>query len=348
VSWQYRLGAGGFPSVASGALPEFRSVLGEVARVPVMPAEPPGIARALDLLRAGGTVAFPTETVYGLGALAFDRLAVARIFEIKRRPNFDPLIVHVLDRAMLGQVTVELPAFAEALAERFWPGALTLVLRKRDAVPDLVTAGMPTVAVRVPSHPVARALLAGVQSPIAAPSANPFGALSPTRAEHVANALGASVDLVLDGGPSEHGLESTIVALEPRPALLRPGAIPVEAIEAIVGPLARGGDGALVAPGGLPHHYAPRTRLRVIDPSRVPLPERKRAGALTLGDEVGGYAAIQRLSPAGDLRQAAARFFEALHTLDTAGLERIDAQPMPETGLGLAMMDRLRRAAALG
>ncbi|MGA7355597.1 MAG: Sua5/YciO/YrdC/YwlC family protein, partial [Candidatus Cybelea sp.] len=211
-----------------------------------------------------------------------------------------------------------------------------------------VTAGAPTVAVRLPSHPVARALLAGLQAPIAAPSANPFGALSPTRAEHVAKALGASVDLILDAGPSEYGLESTIVGFDPEPALLRPGAIPVEAIEAIVGPLTRPRGGAILAPGRLPQHYAPRTRLRVIDPSQVPKQERLRAAALTLRDEFPGYAAAERLSPTGDLRQAAARFFEALHALDALGLERIDAQPLPETGLGLAMMDRLRRAAGAG
>jgi L-threonylcarbamoyladenylate synthase len=327
-------------------LPEFGCLVGEGARVPILAAGPAGIARAIEVLRAGGTVAFPTETVYGLGGLAFDRLAVARIFEIKQRPRFDPLIVHVLDRAMLEEVALELSPIAERLAERFWPGGLTLVLGKREAVPDLVTAGAPTVAVRIPSHPVARALLAGLQAPIAAPSANPFGALSPTRAEHVAKALGASVDLILDAGRSDHGLESTIVAFDPGPVLLRPGAIPVEAIEAVVGPLTRPREGAVLAPGRLPQHYAPRTRLQVIDPSQVPKHERTHAAALTLCDEFPGYAAAERLSPTGDLRQAAARFFEALHALDAIGLERIDAQPLPETGLGLAMMDRLRRAAA--
>lgn len=323
-------------------------MVGEGAPVPAMPAGPSSIARAVEMLRAGGIVAFPTETVYGLGGLAFDRLAVARIFEIKRRPNFDPLIVHALDRAMVEEIVLQFSPIAETLAQRFWPGGLTLVLPKRDAVPALVTAGAPSVAVRVPSHPVARALLAGANAPIAAPSANPFGALSPTRAEHVVKALGASVDLILDGGPSEHGLESTIVGFDPRPVLLRPGAIPVEAIEAVVGSLLRRRSGALVTPGGLPQHYAPRTRLRVIDPSQVPQQERNRAGALTLHDEFPGYAATEQLSPSGDLRQAAARFFEALHALDAVGVERIDAQPLPETGLGLAMMDRLRRAAASG
>ncbi len=313
-----------------------------------LPAGPESIARAVRLLRNGGVVAFPTETVYGLGALAFDRVAVARIFEIKRRPSFDPLIVHVLDGRMLARVALELSALAQTLADSFWPGPLTLVLRKRAAVPDLVTAGLPTVAVRIPSHPVARAILRGLGDPIAAPSANPFGALSATRAEHVAKGLGASVDLILDGGPSEHGLESTIVAVEPEPALLRPGAIPSEAIEAVAGPLARLGGGPVIAPGLLAHHYAPRTPLRLIDPSAVPAAERARAGLLALREESAGYAATRVLARSGDLREAASGFFEALHALDALGLDRIDAQPLPRSGLGLAMMDRLERAASGG
>ncbi len=231
------------------------------------------------MLRAGGVVAFPTETVYGLGALAFDRLATARVFEIKQRPSFDPLIVHVLDEAMLERVVAGFPELARRLAARFWPGPLTLVLPKRPDLPDLVTAGLASVAVRMPAHPVARALLEAVGAPIAAPSANPFGALSPTRAEHVARGLGAQVDIVLDAGPSEHGLESTIVALDP-PALLRPGALPLESVEEITGPLARGRDGAILAPGTLSHHYSPRTPLRLIEPKGVPAAERMRAGAL--------------------------------------------------------------------
>ncbi len=182
--------------------------------------------------------------------------------------------------------------------------------------------------------------------PVAAPSANPFGALSPTRAEHVVAALGERVDLILDGGATEHGLESTIVALDPQPALLRPGAIPAEAIEEVSGPLVRAGGDAVRAPGQLPKHYAPRTPLRLIDPANVPSVERRRAGALALRCAFEGYAATRSLSRSGDLREAAAGFFEALHELDDLELERIDAQPLSESGLGLAIMDRLRRAAA--
>lgn len=312
----------------------------------LVPAGPENIVQAGQALRNGGVIAFPTETVYGLGALAFDPLAVARIFEIKGRPHFDPLIVHVLDREMLARVVVEVPRAAERLIERFWPGPLTLVLRKRAAVPDLVTAGLPSVAVRMPAHGFARALLKEVDSPIAAPSANPFGGLSPTRAEHVATGLGERVDLIVDGGPSEHGLESTIVALEPELALLRPGAIPIEAIEEVAGRLARSRGGPPQAPGDLPHHYSPRTPLRLIDPRLVPAHERREAGALALRETFEGYSAVRILSGEGNLREAAARFFEALHQLDSLALERIDAQPLPENGLGLAMMDRLARAAA--
>lgn len=314
--------------------------------MPVLTANRAGIQRAAEVLRGGGVVAFPTETVYGLGALAFAPAAVARVFEIKRRPHFDPLIVHVHDRTMLGDVVSNVPVLAERLMRRFWPGALTLVLDKTDDVPALVTAGLPTVAVRMPSHRVARSLLEAVRAPIAAPSANPFGALSPIRAEHVAQSLGDAVDVILDDGPTEHGIESTIVAFEPKPSLLRPGAVAVEAIEAIVGPLTRAPEGPARAPGMLAGHYAPLTPLRLIEPANVPSRERLGAGVLALRDRFDGYAATQVLSSSGDLREAAARFFDALHELDALALERIDAQPVEERGLGVAIMDRLRRGAA--
>ena len=314
----------------------------------LLPATRDSIARAAVLLRQGGVVAFPTETVYGLGALAFDARAVARIFEIKGRPSFDPLIVHVADRSMLAEVAAAVPPAGETLIERFWPGPLTLVLAKRPAVPGLVTAGLSTVAVRMSDHAVARALLEAVGSPLAAPSANPFGGLSPTRAEHVARMLGDRVDLILDGGATMHGIESTIVALEPRPVLLRPGAIAVEQIEAAIGPLERATRASAVrAPGQLAQHYAPATPLRLIDPKLVPEPERRRAGVITLRDDAcEGYSASRTLSRRGDLREAAAALFEMLHALDALGLERIDAAPVTESGLGLAIMDRLRRAAS--
>ncbi|HYL27039.1 MAG TPA: L-threonylcarbamoyladenylate synthase [Candidatus Nitrosotalea sp.] len=318
-------------------------------QVNLLTADAAGIAYAAALLRGGGVVAFPTETVYGLGAAALDSRAVARIFEIKQRPHFDPLIVHVLDSAMLERVAAEFPAAARRLAQQFWPGPLTLVLPKRPKVPDLTTAGLCTVAVRMPSHPVARALLAAVGAPLAAPSANAFGHLSPTCAEHVAAGLGEGPDLILDAGPSEHGIESTVLAVEETGlVLLRPGAIEAEAIEEIAGRLLRESDRETVrSPGRLPRHYSPRTPLRLIEPALVPEQERRGAGALVLREPFAGYAATRILSAGGDLREAASRFFGALHELDALGLDRIDAQPLPRQGLGAAMMDRLSRAAAL-
>lgn len=311
------------------------------------PVTPETIARAAELLRCGGVVAFPTETVYGLGARAFDPVAVARIFEIKQRPRFDPLIVHVNDWAMLESVVARIPPGARTVMERFWPGALTLVLEKTPRVPGIVTAGLPTVAVRMPSHPAVRTLLEALGEPLAAPSANPFGSLSPTRAEHVAQALGERVDLILDGGPSTLGVESTIIALDPEPVLLRPGAVSVEQLEAVVGPLSTDLQVKTVrSPGQLPVHYAPRTPLRIVEPAGVALGDRASAGVLTLRECFDGYAAGRVLSTSGDLRVAAASLFEALHDLDALALKRIDAQPFPERDLGRAIMDRLRRAAS--
>jgi L-threonylcarbamoyladenylate synthase len=313
----------------------------------LLPATPATIELAATCLRRGGVVAFPTETVYGLAAMAFDARAVARIFEIKGRPSFDPLIVHIAGAAMLERVVASVPPAAQALIERFWPGPLTLVLRKRAEVPSLVTAGLESVAVRMPAHPVACALIEAAGAPLAAPSANPFGGLSPTRAEHVNRMLGDRVDMIIDGGATSLGIESTVVALEPLPTLLRPGALPLEEIEALIGPLERAPAGSPVrAPGQLPLHYAPATPLRVIDPAVVAPHDRRRAGALSLSESIDGYALSRVLSARGDLREAAAALFEALHELDAAGLERIDAQPIAERGLGVAIMDRLRRAAA--
>jgi L-threonylcarbamoyladenylate synthase len=314
--------------------------------LPVVAATPESIDRAAALLRSGAVVAFPTETVYGLGAGALDARAVARIFEIKNRPEFDPLIVHVSDDGMLARVARDVPSAARALMDAFWPGPLTIVLRKAPGIPDLVTAGLPTVAVRMPAHPVARAILERAAIPLAAPSANPFGFLSPTRAEHVARMLGDRVDLIVDGGPCEHGVESTIVMLDPAPVLLRAGAIAVEAIEAIAGPLARDVPDAArpLAPGRLPQHYAPRTPIRILEPDDAPPSE--RAALLAFAQPRDGYAAVRVLSPSGDVREAAANLFACLHELDAVGCERIDAELVPEHGLGVAINDRLRRAAS--
>lgn len=312
-------------------------------------ASPEQLDRAARTLRAGGVVAFPTETVYGLGADAFNATAVARIFEIKGRPAFDPLIVHVLDDTMLRRVAESTSPAAAELAARFWPGPLTLVLDKRPEVPEIVTAGLSTVAVRTPAHPVARALLERAGRPLAAPSANPFGYLSPTRAEHVDRMLGDRVDLILDGGPSPIGLESTIVRLGARPEILRHGAVAAEDIEAITGPLHAPDPRAEttpLSPGRLPQHYAPATPIRIVEFARVPSVERAGAAALAFDRAPGGYAHVRVLSEKSELREAAARFFECLHELDDARPMRIDAEPLTEVGLGAAIMERLRRAAA--
>jgi L-threonylcarbamoyladenylate synthase len=312
-----------------------------------VPATPDTIAAAAAILRAGGVVAIPTETVYGLAANALDSAAVARVFEIKRRPSFDPLIVHVCDAAMLELVAAAVPAAARRLVERFWPGPLTIVLPKSEAVPAIVTAGASTIAVRLPSHTVAQAVIRQAGVPLAAPSANPFGEVSPTRALHVARALGELVDMILDGGPSEHGVESTIVSFVPSPAILRPGAIDAEAIAHVIGPLSvRETPGQrAVTPGSLAHHYAPRTPVRLLCSAGESEPGRARAGWLGLGPEPEGYAYARSLSRSGDLREAAAALFDALHELDGRSLERIDVEPVPERGIGVAIMDRLRRAA---
>ena len=314
----------------------------------IVPATSENIDRAAALLRAGAVVAFPTETVYGLGANALDPIAVARIFEIKARPAFDPLIVHVRDEAMLARVARNVPETARALMRAFWPGPLTIVFQKHDDVPDLVTSGLPTVAVRMPSHPVARALLEAVNLPLAAPSANPFGSLSPTRAEHVERMLGEKIEMVLDGGATEVGIESTIVLLEPRPTLLRPGAVPAEEIERVIGTLDRetSDEAKPLAPGRLPHHYSPRTPLRIVR-GVVPVEERRGAALLAFRRPSDGYDAVRLLSPSGDLTEAAAHLFEYLHELDAVGASRIDVEPVPLQGLGVAIMDRLQRASTL-
>ncbi len=317
--------------------------------------DPRAVAEAATALRAGLLVALPTETVYGLGANALDARAVARIFEAKGRPHFDPLIVHVPDADAVGalaQFDDLREAFAR-LSAAFWPGPLTLVLPRRPVVPDLVTSGLPSVAVRVPRHPVTRAVLRAAGVPVAAPSANPFGYVSPTTAAHVADQLGDAVDLILDGGPCAIGLESTIVSLlDDRPTLLRPGGIPRADLEAVIGPIAEGVRvlERPLAPGQLARHYATRTPLRLIAPDALtPAPERALlvlAGSPPAGSA--GYGQVVTLAPGGDLTATAAALFATLRTLDAAGHEGVDVLPCPLEGLGVAIMDRVRRATVSG
>lgn len=307
------------------------------------------VAFAARLLREGGLVSFGTETVYGLGANAFDPPAVARVFEVKGRPRFDPLIVHVPDRGAVAEVAEVFSETATRLADSFWPGPLTLVVPKRAAVPDLVTAGRSTVGVRVPAPEMTRRLLAEASVPVAAPSANPFGRISPTTAAHVAEQLGEAVDYILDCGPCRVGVESTVVDVtEETPVLLRPGGVTLEALEGVVGTVrlvTQIEDGPQRAPGMLSRHYSPRTPLLVMEQPGVGT---EREGLLTLRPQpsVKGYGRTEVLSETGDLAEAAASFFAALRRLDAAGLERIVAVPFPEEGLGRALNDRLRRAAA--
>jgi len=316
----------------------------------ISPATAANLRRAAELIRGGETVAFPTETVYGLGADATNAVAVARIFEIKQRPSFDPLIVHLDDATRLHQVACDVPPGARKLIEQFWPGPLTLILKKKDLIPDIVTADLPSVAVRVPDHETALELLRLADRPIAAPSANRFGCISPTTAEHVQEQLGERPGMILDAGPCRVGVESTIISfLADPPALLRPGGIAVETIIAAIGRI----DLApkveqRIAPGLSSRHYAPRTELRlVLSAGEVPAGERSGAALLVVDPKQAepGFRHVEPLSSDGNLVEAAANLFAALHRLDASNVRRIYAVRIPEEGLGLAIMDRLRRAA---
>ena len=329
------------------------------------------VAQAAAILRAGGLVAFPTETVYGLGANALDAAAVARIFAAKQRPAHDPLIVHITGVEALPALLRRVPPAALLLAEHFWPGPLTLVAPRADIIPDVVTAGGPTVALRAPSHPVAQALLRAVRLPVAAPSANLFGHTSPTTAAHVWDDLAGRIDLILDGGPTPLGVESTVLDVSGAvPLLLRPGGVTLEALEALLGRVdvhSAGGsaDGALPSPGMLDRHYAPRTRLLLLcgnaDAASVALKraalEELAGGRFplllaydedlpTLAEVIAMGAGVERLGAAAQPAQVAARLYAALRAADALGAALLLARTLPPTGLGVAVNDRLRRAAA--
>jgi L-threonylcarbamoyladenylate synthase len=308
------------------------------------------VHQAARIIRGGGIVAFPTETVYGLGADAFNSLAVARVFEVKKRPYFDPLIVHVANPANVNELAKEIPSNAKILAERFWPGPLTVVLLKEERIPDIVTAGLPTVAIRMPNHPMALSLIKESKCPIAAPSANLFGYLSPTTAEHVREQLGDQVDLILDGGPCPVGVESTIISfLEEGPRLLRPGGVSLEEIESIIGKVEATPikEDRPSAPGMLPRHYAPRTPILLHwNKKDLDLHKNKNIGLLAFQEPKNRlrFHSVEVLSEKGDMREAAANLFAAIRRLDAMNLDFILAEPVPEIGLGRAIMDRLRRA----
>ncbi|HET7828718.1 MAG TPA: L-threonylcarbamoyladenylate synthase [Candidatus Limnocylindrales bacterium] len=313
--------------------------------------DPSLIARAVEILRSGGLVAFPTETVYGLGADASSPAAVRRIFEAKGRPADHPLIVHLGSVDALDAWAADVPPLARTLAEALWPGPLTIVLRRSARVPDAVTGGLPTVGLRVPAHPVALELLRAFEGGIAAPSANRFGTVSPTTAEHVRDGLGDRVDLVLDGGASAVGVESTIVDLSgDEPGILRPGGVPREVLEALAGvpfPVREGGE--IRAPGTLASHYAPDARLMLVAPPDQPARAAElRARGLRVG--VLAFEPNARVEGAtvvdlGDSEEEAARrLYAAIRELDDT-CDVILGWPPEERGLGLAIGDRLRRAA---
>jgi L-threonylcarbamoyladenylate synthase len=314
--------------------------------MPIFPASCDTIEDAARVIREGGLVAFPTETVYGLGGDATNGEAVAAIFAAKGRPSFNPLIIHVPDLA----AAEALGAFsddARRLATEYWPGPLTLVIKRRAGCPvaDLSSAGLETLAVRVPDHPVAQRLLNAAGLPIAAPSANRSGHVSPTRAQHVDEDLGARVAMILDGGATEHGVESTVIdASGSELVLLRPGAVTAEQIAATLGhPIGRAASvaGAPISPGQLASHYAPKARLR-LDASEA----RDGEALLAFGRAAPSRGFVINLSPAGDLQEAAANLFASLRAFDAAGSAAVAVMPIPDTGLGAAINDRLRRAAA--
>ena len=336
---------------------------------PAHPA-PGGIARAADILRRGGLVAFPTETVYGLGADALNVAAVRRIFEAKGRPAEDPLIVHVHDIHALRALTDDRPDTVDALASRFWPGPLTMVLRRSRLVPPEVTAGLETVAVRIPAHPIALALIAAAAIPVAAPSANLFSRPSPTRARHVLEDLDGRLDLVIDGGSTTVGVESTVIDLTaPTPTILRPGAVTVEMIREVLPGVglsqasARDPRAGMKSPGLLSRHYSPRAELTLYEGPTRPVLERiiaDAADAIARGQRPGVIAAdeddlrpaspllrIARLGPERDHHALAANLYNTLRSLDAEGVDVILARTFAdESGLAAAIHDRLRRAAA--
>lgn len=306
------------------------------------------ISIARNLLQKGDLVAIPTETVYGLAGNALNVESVARIFEVKNRPSFDPLIVHIHDFKELSKYVMNVPVHAERLAKEFWPGALTLLLRKRSVIPDLVTSGLDTVGIRCPNHPITQNLLKTIDFPLAAPSANPFGFVSPTKAVHVTEQLGSKIKYVLDGGPSAIGIESTIVGFENNKTVIhRLGGVTVEQIESIVGEVEMvSPTGGLKAPGQMKSHYSPSKKMFMADLDKtIELVDMERAALLSFQkDHKAKHQVI--LTPKGDMTEAAKNLFDALRRLDKMPVDLILAEFVPEQGIGRAINDRLRRASA--
>lgn len=304
------------------------------------------IEKAASLLRDGKIVAFPTETVYGLGADAFNPEAVARIFELKERPAFDPLIVHISEPGHYIRLAAEPDGRVEELARKFWPGPLTIILPKKKGVPDIVTSGLPTVGIRMPDNEIALELIKRAGCPVAAPSANKFGRVSPTTAAHVRKYF-PDIDFIIDGGKTKVGIESTVIRLTEKGfQILRHGIITREEIEKIL-PYDYGttGKSRPAAPGMLESHYSPGIPLIVSDPSNIVKSQRTGAGLLSFtGKDTGHFKIVIRLTRKTDLREYAANLFEAMHEMEDSGVDLIVAEPVPEKGIGIAIMDRLRRA----
>lgn len=306
------------------------------------------ILKAAEIIKKGGLVSFPTETVYGLGGNALDPKAVARIFEAKARPSFDPLITHIAELEMLDRIAeIKGPRIFDII-EKFWPGSLTLIVPKKEIIPHIVTSGLETMAVRMPDHPTALELIKESTGAVAAPSANPFGYLSPTTAKHVDDPLGDKIDMVLDGGTCRVGVESTVLDMTgDRPIILRPGGISYEELQNAIEDVEifNRTTTSPTAPGQLKMHYSPVTPLHIVDTIDL-VQKREHAGALLFkaGPETKGFQSVEILSPSGDPVEAAARLFVALHNLDKSGIEKIYAERIPEAGLGRAVMDRIFKA----
>ncbi len=309
------------------------------------------IHTAIDLLTKSELVGIPTETVYGLAGNAFDALAVAKIFEVKERPTFDPLIMHTSSFGRLSEFVMDIPEEAKRLSEHFWPGPLTMVFKKKNVIPDLVTSGLDTVAVRIPNHPLTLELLQNLDFPLAAPSANPFGYVSPTSALHVNEQLGGKIQYILDGGPCHVGIESTIISFEEEITVLRLGGCKIEEIEKIVGKVRVNlhSSSNPTAPGMLESHYSPLTPIKLgkIDEDILANPN-KKIGILSYKEWFQGINSAHQfvLSEKGDLEEAATRLFTGLRHLDSLNLQLILSEFVPDEGLGRAINDRLRRAEA--
>ena len=309
------------------------------------------IHKAKTILEKNELVAIPTETVYGLAGNIYNETAIKKIFKTKKRPLFNPLIVHIHDKKQLQEIAIEIPEKAQQLANAFWPGSLTLVLKKNSTVPDIITAGKDTVAVRVPNHPLTLELLKSLDFPLAAPSANPFGSISPTTAQHVADYFPNDLQLVLDGGNCQNGIESTIIGFENKePVLYRLGSLSVEEIEAVIGKIQikNNNEKSPNAPGMLSRHYAPKTKTilvkNVVD--ELKFHPNKKIGVLLFQNLITNpiITSTEILSEKGDLKQAMSNLYAAMHRLDKQNLDIIIAEKFPENDLGKSINDRLQRA----